>query len=332
MRHISLDLIRVTEAAAISASKWIGSGNKKEADKAATGAMRDRLNKMDFAGRIVIGEGEKDCGNSTDYGLYADECVGKLGYPFCGEDPSAGSAADSISKNPKPKIYEIAVDPIEGTSPTVAGGPEAISTLAVAHEGSMYTMRGYYMRKLAYGPNIRKKVRLSIDDSISRTIEFVALATGKYYQDITVCVLNRPRHNEVIKELRSLGVRIKLIQDCDVSGAIATCLPDSGVDLLYGIGGSPEAVLSATAIKCMGGDLQAKEVKGNKATNVWKDVGDILFIEDLVKGPCVFVATGITNGSILRGVRFTDHGSITNSVFMRSESGTIRWITSNHGN
>jgi len=328
MRHISLDLIRVTEAAAIAASKWIGSGDKEEADRAATDAMRDRLNKMDFAGRIVIGEGEKD----ESYGLYANECVGKLGYPYCGEEPSAGSAADVVSEKLKPKIYDIAVDPIEGTSPTVTGGPEAISTLAVGHEGSMYPMQGFYMRKLAYGSQIKDKVTLSIDEPISRTIELVSIATGKPFQDIMVCILNRPRHNDVIKELRALEVRIKLIQDCDVSGAIAACLPDSGVDLLYGIGGSPEAVLSATAIKCMGGDLQAKEVKGDKATNIWEDVGEILYLEDLVKGPCVFVATGITNGSILRGVRFTDQGSITNSVFMRSESGTVRWITSNHGN
>ena len=324
MRHISLDLIRVTEAAAIHASKWIGSGNKEEADKAATEAMRDRLNKMDFAGKIVIGEGEKD----RSYGLFADECVGTHTDKRCGQDPSAGSVAETIAPKPKPKFYDIAVDPIEGTTPTVTSGPEAISTIAVAHENCLYPMREFYMRKIAYGPQIANKAKLYIDDPLERIIEGIRVATGKRNDEIMVCILNRPRHQDAICTLRKLGVRIKLIQDCDVSGAVATCLPNSGVDLLYGIGGSPEAVLSAAAIKCLGGDFQSKEVQ----QDTWTDAGPVLGLEDLAKGPCVFVATGITNGSILHGVRYTERGAVTNSVFMRSESGTVRWFSTEHGN
>lgn len=329
MRHISLDLMRVTEAAAIAASKWIGSGNKELADKAATDAMRRRLNKMDFAGQIVIGEGEKD----NSYGLFAGECVGVLGTPHCGSVPSAASAAEyEENERSRPPLYQLAVDPIEGTTPTVTSGPEAISCLAISGENCMLSSRRFYMQKIAYGKAIKNKVTLSVEDPIERTIELISKSTGKSADKIMVCVLNRPRHHEVIERLRTMNVRIKLIQDCDVSGAIAACQPDSGVDLLYGIGGAPEAVLSACAIKCLGGDFQAKEVKASKERATWEPYGDILGIEALVKGNCVFVATGITNGSILKGVRFGNHGPITNSVFMRSESGTIRWQTTEHGN
>ncbi|MHA2043200.1 MAG: fructose-bisphosphatase class II family protein [Candidatus Thorarchaeota archaeon] len=321
MRKISLDLIRVTEAASIAASKWIGSGNKEEADRAATEAMRDRLNKMDFAGKIVIGEGEKD----ESYGLFSGEKVGKL-TEGCREKLTYRNILKCKLFTGTP--YDIAVDPIEGTTPTVTSGPEAISTLAVAHKDSMYPMKGFYMRKMAYGPQIASKTKLFIDHPIERTIERIRLATGKQNNEITVCILNRPRHNDIISELRELGVRIKLIQDCDVSGAVGACLPNSGIDLLYGIGGSPEAVLSAAAIKCLGGDFFSKEVE----QGTWEDVGPILSLEDLVKSPCIFVATGITNGSILRGVRYTKRGAVTHSVFMRSESGTVRWLKSEHGN
>ena len=306
MRDISIDLIRVTEAAAISASRWIGGGDKLSADKAATDAMRDRLNKMDFCGRVVIGEGEKD----ESYGLYQGEYVGKQ------------------ELSPKTKLYELAIDPIEGTTPTVTSGPEAISTLAVAYEGSMFSTSRFYANKLAYGPNIKKKVDLFLEDPLEKTISLVSKATGKSHEKITVCILNRPRNNDAVNELRKMGVRIKLIDDCDVSGAVAACLPESGVDLLFGIGGAPEAVISACAIKCLGGDFQARVTSRPD----WQPEGPVLGLEDLVKGECVFVATGITSGSILKGVRHTGKGTITNSVFMRSESGTIRWLEVNHGN
>lgn len=312
MRHISLDLIRVTEAAAISASKWVGSGNKELADKAATDAMRSRLNKMPMDGTIIIGEGEKD----ESYGLFSGEKVGL-------------ESQETMDACLQYKGYDIAVDPIEGTTPTVTSGPEAISTIALANSGAMYHTDYFYTKKLAYGPKIRSRVKLSLSDPLEKIVTTAAGSIDKKLSDFMVCILDRPRHERDIKLLRELGVRIKLIKDCDVSGAVATCLRESGVDLLYGIGGAPEAVLSACAIKCLGGDFQCRDV--SKEDN-WNSVGPVLGLDDLVAGPCIFVATGITTGSILRGVRWTSHGPVTNSVFMRSESGTIRWLEVNHGN
>lgn len=301
MKNFSLDIVRVTEMGAIAASHWIGSGNKELADKAATDAMRAKLNTIEFSGMIAIGEGIKD----GSYGLFKGELVGNV-------------------KSDKP--YHLAIDPIEGTTPTVTSGPEAISTIAIGERDSMYAPDCFYVNKMAYGEQIRSKVKLDIDAPIEDTCQTVAKVTGKPLDSIMVCILNRPRHKEIIQRLRNIGVRIKLIQDCDVSGAIAACLPDSGVDLLYGIGGSPEAVISASAIKCLNGDFQVKVVNAD----TWTTEGKVLEIEDLVKGPCAFVATGITNGSILKGVVFNKRGPITNSVFMRSESGTIRWLTTEH--
>jgi fructose-1,6-bisphosphatase II len=324
MRSISLDLLRVTEAGAIAASKFVGSGDKLGVDKAATEAIRHRFNKMDFAGQIIVGEGEKD----KSYGLFPGECVGKRGTPHCGQDPSAASVSEYIDDlKTRPKLYDIAIDPVEGTTPTANSGPEAMSVVAVAEEGSMFSTPYYYMSKLAYGPKIAEKVELNLNDPLSRTIELVSLATGKPNNSIMVCVLNRTRHEKGVQELRDLGVRIKLIQDCDVSGGISACLAESEIDLLWGIGGSPEAVLTACAIKCLGGGLQAQIWDQETETNK----GEILKINDLVKSECVFVATGITNGSLLKGVQWTKKGPVTHSVFMRSESGTSRWLTAKHG-
>ena len=305
MKDINLDLVRVTEAAAIAASAWIGSGNKEAADKAATDAMRVRLNAINFVGRVIIGEGIKD----KSVGLFAGEKVG-----------------GGLGKL-RAKVYDLAVDPIEGTRPTVNSGPEALSVVAVAGKGALFSTREFYMKKLAYGPQIASKTNLSIQDPLSKTIKQVSLATGKEISKIVVCFLDRPRHEKIVKELRSIGARIKLIQDCDVSAAIATCLSDSGIDLLCGIGGAPEGVLTACAIKCLRGDFQAQIVKkdGTIADKVYS-------MDDLVKGPCAFSATGITSGSLLRGVRYVPQGPVTNSVFMRSISGTVRWMTAYHGN
>lgn len=305
MKHINLEVVRVTEAAAIKASAWIGSGDKKAADKAASDAMRERLNSIDFAARVVIGEGIKD----RSAGLFAGEKVGLLAH------------------HRKPKVYDLAVDPIEGTRPTVNSGPEALSVLAVGRKGSLFSTPEFYMNKMAYGPAIASKTKLSITDPPAKTIRKISQATGKDASQITVCLLDRPRHEKLIWKLRALGVRIKLIQDCDVSAAIAACLPDSGIDLLCGIGGAPEGVLTACAIKCLRGDFQAQLVK--KDGRVQSRVHST---EDFVKGECVFAATGITNGSLLRGVRYTPQGPVTNSVFMRSISGTVRWLVSQHGN
>lgn len=305
MKLLGLDLVRATENSAIAASHWIGSGDKLEADKAATEAMRRRLNKMEFRGTIAIGEGKKD----ESFGLY------------CGED------VGSLREEQTPAL-DIAVDPIEGTRPTVTSGPEAMSTIAVADGSSMFRTHEFYMNKLAFGASIAKTVQLNINDPIEKTIQLLALATGKKMTDIMVCILDRPRHIEVIARMRQMGVRIKLIQDCDVSGAIAACLPDRGIDLLYGAGGAPEGVLTACAVKCLGGGFQAQlcDRDGKKLDD------KVYHQDDLVVGHCVFAATGITDGSLLKGVRFSEFGPITNSVFMRSESGTVRWLTSYHGN
>lgn len=314
MRSINLDLIRVTEAAAIAAAHWVGSGRKEDADKAATLAIKNRLDQMEFAGVVAIGEGEKD----RSYGLFEGEQVGR----------TKASTGQLIHP-----MYDLAIDPIEGTTPTVTSGPEAISTLAVAGKDCMYRTKAYYMNKLAYGPHIKANCDLHLDYPLDEIVEMVAKATNKSISEIMVCILNRPRHDKFIAELRAKGVRIKLIQDCDVSGAVAACMPDSGIDFLYGIGGAPEAVISAAAIKCMGGGFHGKEVEiDSNDKSKWSYKGEELKINDLVKKECAFAATGITDGSMLRGVRFAERGPITQSVFMRSESGTVRWVTTNHGN
>ena len=203
MRNISIDLVRATEAAAIAASKWVGSGDKLNADKAATNALRNRLNVTEFAGTIIIGEGIKDNGDSSDYGLYHGECVGLWGKDTCGQEPSAGSVGefDYLQKS-RPPLYEIAVDPIEGTTPTVTSGPEAMSVIALAEEGSMYCTNAHYMKKLAYGQQIASKVELKLNDPLNRTVDLVCLATGKKPEQVLVCILNRPRHEAAIKELQ----------------------------------------------------------------------------------------------------------------------------------
>lgn len=313
MKDISLDLIRVTEVGAISASQYIGSGDKLAADKAATESMRARFNKMNFCGRVVIGEGKKD----ESYGLYEGELVGtrKDGLP---------------GVNLKvPYEYDIAIDPIDGTTPTVKGGPEAISTLAVSNKNCMYTTDAHYMLKAAIGPKSASRFEklnfLSLP--LEEIVTTLSKGLNKPLNEITVCILDRNRHSLYIKTLRKLGCRVKLIQDCDVSGAIATCLPDSGVDLYYGIGGAPEAVLTAAAMKCFAGSrFEVQHVDENLTPE-----DDILIKDDLIKGTCLFIATGITDGSILNGVRYRG-GTRTHSVFMRSQSGTVRWIEAYHGN
>ncbi|MSR77210.1 MAG: fructose-bisphosphatase class II family protein [Candidatus Omnitrophica bacterium] len=300
------DFLRATEAAAIAASEWVGTGDKLNADKAATDAMRERLNRIEFAGKVVIGEGKKD----ESAGLFNNDWVGRF-------------ANQKMSD-----YYELAVDPIDGTRPTVTSGPEALSVLAAANAGCMFTTEEFYMHKLAYGPLIAHKVKLNIHDSIETIVEKVSKATGKAPHRIVVCLLDRPRHEKYVAVLRKMSVRTKLIQDCDISGAIATCLPESGIDLLYGIGGAPEAVITAAAMKCLGGGFQAQIV--NKECAIFQP--KVYDIEDLVKGECAFAATGITNGSLLKGVRFTSRGPVTHSVMMRSKSGTVRWITAYHGN
>ena len=313
MEHISFDLVRVTEGAAIAASAWVGSGNKLEADRAATTSMQERLARLEFAATVKIGEGKKD----QSYGLFKGDRVGH-GWVYSPEQNQ------HILRDPTTPEYDIAVDPIDGTTPTVHSLPEALSVIAIGHKDCLFDTDEHYMLKLAVNGKVAEKVDLSLEMPLPVVCQLVAAALGKPVPRLMVCILNRPRHEEYIKQMRALGVRIKLIQDCDISGAIATCLYDSEIDIQFGVGGAPEAVITAAAMKCLGGYF---------VSQVWKDgklEGPMMKIEDLVKGECAFAATGITNGSLLRGVRF-DRGPITNSVFMRSESRTIRWLTTRHG-
>ena len=303
LKEINLDIVRVTEAAAIAASAWVGSGDKLAADRDATEAMRDRLNRLNFRGVVRIGEGKKD----KSHGLFKDDVVG--------------------SSQPDAYEYDLAVDPIDGTTPTVTSGPEAMSVLAVAHRGTMFDTDDYYMLKLAVGPEVAAAgIELSLERPLEDTLRSIAQVLDKPVAKLTVCMLNRPRHEAYIRDIRRLGTRLKLIQDCDISGAIACCLPEREIDLLYGVGGAPEAVLTAAALKCFGGRLLGQ---------VWREEvlhGPVLGEEEMVRGDCAFAATGITNGSLLSGVRWTPRGPTTSSIFCRSVSRTVRWIKTWHGN
>jgi len=306
---MKLDLVRVTEAGAISASKFIGSGDKLAADGAATEAMKKRMEFASWTGIVKIGEGRKD----DAPGL------------FCGDVVGRNWREDDATR------YEIAIDPVDGTTQTVNGGTEAISVIAIAKPGMMWDgmvdgKEQFYMLKLAFGPSLME-AKLKITDPLEEIIFRCSKALHKPIDRLMVCMLNRPRHKVWIDLMRKMGVRIKLIQDCDVSGAIATCRPESGVDLYYGIGGAPEAVLAASALRCLGGDFQAIAADGDANIS-----GKVFNISDLINGPCAFAATGILDGSMLKGVRVENGKYVTHSVFMRSESGTVRWITTNHGN
>jgi len=330
---IDIDLIRGTEAAAIQASKWIGSGKKEKADYEATEAMKEALDEnVHFAGKVVMGEGKKD----KSFGLFPGETVGKKAKLFEGSRPSYSAKYGTE----EPYWNDVAVDPIEGTTPTVTSGPEAMSTIAVSGPSSMFHTEHFYMNRIVYGKKIRDKVELSLKYPLEENLRLASEATRKPISDLMVCVLNRKRHTNIIRKLRRLGVKIKILQDCDIAGAVASCLPTSNVDFLYGIGGSPEAVISAAAIRCLGGGMEAqvysRDVDGQPDTlfsserESWVPVGDILPIYHLVSSSCVFAATGITDGSILKGVKYTPSGPKTHSVFMKSDEGVVRWIETVH--
>ena len=308
-RNLAFDLARVTEAAALAAGRWVGRGDKEAADQAAVDAMRLVLNNIDMDGIVVIGEGEKDEAPM----LYNGERMG-TGVP--------------------PEV-DIAVDPIDGTTLTAKGLPGALAVVALADRGTMYNPSHLvYMEKIAVGPEARDMI--DINAPVAMNIRRVARALRKEPQDITVMVLDRPRHAQLIAEIRETGARILLISDGDVAAAIATAQEDSGVDMMMGIGGSPEAVIAAAALKCMGGDMQCKlwprnEDERQRAIAEGIDLDRVLTIDDLVKGDNVFfAATGITSGALLRGVRYFGGGATTQSLVMRSKSGTIRLINSRH--
>jgi fructose-1,6-bisphosphatase II len=308
-RNLGLELVRVTEAAALAASRWMGRGDKEGADGAAVDAMRVILQTVPMDGIVVIGEGEKDEAPM----LYNGENIGD------GSPPQA----------------DIAVDPVEGTTLTALGQGNAIAVIAVSERGTMFDPGGgFYMNKIAVGPEAADVI--DITRSPTENLEAVAKAKGESVRDLTVVILDRPRHEDLIAEVRAAGARIRLIPDGDVAGAISTGWPESGADLLMGIGGTPEGVISAAALKCMGGAMQGQLApKDDKERQAIKEAGcnvdDVLATDDLVKGNnCFFAATGITDGELLRGVHYDARGATTQSLVMRSKSGTVRRIDARH--
>jgi fructose-1,6-bisphosphatase II len=308
-RNIAMELCRVTEAAALAAARWMGRGNKNALDQAAVNAMRDRLKVIQMDGVVVIGEGEKDEAPM----LYIGERIGN------GQDPKV----------------DVAVDPVDGTTLLSKGLPNAVAVVALAEQGSMYNPPGIvYMEKLAVGPAGRGVC--SLEMSIEENIEALAVAKGERVDDLTVVVLDRPRHTELIDRVRATGARIKLITDGDVAGGIMPSLPDTNADMLMGIGGSPEAVLTAAALKCLGGDIQCKlwprtPEERAQAEKRGLPLDRVLTIDDLVSGNDVFFAlTGVTDGELVKGVHYFPHGATTETLVMRSRSGTVRRIQAVH--
>ncbi|GEC05826.1 fructose-1,6-bisphosphatase [Streptomyces spinoverrucosus] len=308
-RNLALELVRVTEAAAMAAGRWVGRGDKNGADGAAVRAMRALVSTVSMNGVVVIGEGEKDEAPM----LFNGEQVGDGTGPEC----------------------DIAVDPIDGTTLTAKGMPNAIAVLAAAERGSMFDPSAvFYMDKLVTGPEAADFV--DIDAPVSVNIRRVAKAKRATPEDVTVVILDRPRHEGLIQEVRETGARIKLISDGDVAGSILALREGTGIDLLLGIGGTPEGIISACAVKCLGGTIQGKlwpkdEEERQRALDAGHDLDRVLTTEDLVTGENVFfVATGITDGELLRGVRYRSETATTDSIVMRSKSGTVRRIDSEH--
>lgn len=308
-RNLALELVRVTEAAAMAAGRWVGRGDKNGADGAAVKAMRTLIGTVSMNGVVVIGEGEKDDAPM----LFNGERVGDGSGPEC----------------------DVAVDPVDGTTLTAKGMNNAVAVMAVAERGSMYDPSAvFYMEKLVTGPEAADVVDLTAP--VGENIRRVAKAKNSAPEDVTVCILDRPRHESIVKEIREAGARIKFITDGDVAGAIMAAKDGTGVDLLLGIGGTPEGIIAAAAIKCMGGVIQGRlwpkdEAERQKALDAGHDLNRVLLTDDLVSGDNVFfVATGITDGELLRGVRYRSSTALTSSLVMRSKSGTIRNIDSQH--
>lgn len=308
-RNFGFDLVRATEAAALRAARWMGRGDREAADQAAVDAMRFVLDNIDMDGIVVIGEGEKDEAPM----LYIGECLG------------TGEAPD----------VDIAVDPVEGTSLLAHGQPGAIAVVAIADRGSLFGTRAVvYMEKLAVGEEAKGVIDL--DAPVAENIHNVAQAKGLDVDDLTVIVLDRPRHAELIRQIRETGARIFLIAHGDVNASIQAMLPGSGVDMLIGIGGAPEGVISACAARCLNGEIQCRlwprdDGEHEAALADGLDVDKVMTIDDLVHGDDVFLAaTGVTSGNLLRGVQYFKDGASTHSVVMRSASGTMRYLEARH--
>jgi fructose-1,6-bisphosphatase II / sedoheptulose-1,7-bisphosphatase len=310
-RVLVLEMVRVTEAAAVAASRLIGRGDEKAADAAAVEAMRAALNTLEMDGTVVIGEGERD----------------EAPMLFIGE--KVGSAQGT-----GPKI-DIALDPLEGTTITAKAGPNALAVLAIAEEGGLLNAPDVYMDKLAVGPGYPEGV-IDLDKSPSENIRSVAAAKGVDPSEIIVCVLDRPRHEKLIAELRSLGCGIMLIPDGDVAGVIAVTDPDTTIDVYMGSGGAPEGVLAAAALRCVGGQFQGRLLFRNDDERAraakWgvEDLNRVYHLHDLAKGDVIFAATGVTDGSLLEGVKRRKNCMTTESVVMRASSGTVRWVRGEH--
>ncbi len=308
-RNLALELARVTEAAALSAARFMGRGDKEAADAAAVNAMRLVLQTVDMHGIIVIGEGEKD--NAPM--LYNGENVG----------------------NGSPPEVDVAVDPIDGTRPLAFGRTNSLATVAIAPRGTMFDPGPFvYMNKLAVGPEARGKI--NIEKSITENLKAIAKAMSKDVEDLTAIILDRPRHDAMIAEIRKVGARIRIIPDGDVAAALMTAWPDAGVDVLIGIGGTPEGVLAACALRAMGGEIQGKlyardDDELRRGREAGYDFDKILTMEDLVSSEDVFfAATGITDGELLKGVRYFGDGARTDSLVVRGLTGTVRQITATH--
>ena len=307
-RSLTMELVRVTEAAALASARWMGRGNKDEADGAATSAMRSVFDTIPMRGTVVIGEGEMDEAPM----LYIGEKLG-TGIGPC---------------------VDVAVDPLEGTNILASGGWNALAVVAIADQGNLLHAPDMYMDKIAVGPEAVGLI--DINASVLDNLKAVAKAKNKDICDIVATVMNRPRHDHIIAQLRQAGARIKLINDGDVAGAINTAFENTGVDILFGSGGAPEGVLAAVALKCLGGEIQGKllpqdEAEMARCLKMGIDVNKILLMEDLVKGDdAIFAATGVTDGELLRGVQFTGTYCSTQTVVMRAKSGTVRFVDGRH--
>jgi fructose-1,6-bisphosphatase II len=308
-RNLALELVRVTEAAALAAARWSGAGDKIAADQAAVDAMRTMFDTVSMDGVVVIGEGEKDEAPM----LYNGEHVGD------GSGPEV----------------DVAVDPLEGTTLVARGMPNALAVVAIAEKGAMFDPGPcVYMEKMAGGSDIADL--LSLDDPMEDVLRRIADKRGVSIGDLMVVILDRPRHNEMVERIRRAGARIRFISDGDVAGALLAAREGTGVDLLWGIGGTPEGVLSATALKCLGGMIVGRlwprdEGEASRARAAGYDLGRVLHLEDLVAGEnCFFAATGVTDGSLLDGVRYERGGASTHSIVMRASSGTVRLVHARH--
>ena len=311
-RVLVLEMVRVTEAAAIAAAKWIGRGDNDAADAAAVEAMRAALNELPMDGTVVIGEGERDEAPM----LYIGEKVGNAN----GDGPA----------------IDIALDPLEGTTITAKAGPNALAVLAIAEQGCLLNAPDVYMDKIAIGPGFADGT-ISLERSVTENVQALAAAKNVSPSEIIACVLDRPRHDAIIAELRALGCGIKLIPDGDVAGVIATTDPNTGIDIYLGSGGAPEGVLAAAALRCVGGQMQGRLIFRNDdergRAHRWgiTDLDRIYSMEDMARGDCIFAATGVTDGSLLDGVKRRPGGCVTTeSIVMRAATGTVRRVSTEY--